>query len=163
MPSPLDPFSLPCHIPWGPGQFAICFSSPQSRTGLRASFAQPREGGKKKSGPRTLSSSPLQQISGNEQPLAPHRIPMGWFVVVRSSHAAACPPRLRSDTYVVCAAATSAAPVAVLTGCPLCRGGVGVLPLARHGSDGTEHLGGHVLREGIHCTGQVCKKDHCVR
>lgn len=72
-------------------------------------------------------------------------------------------PRLRSDTYMVRAAATSAAPVAVLTGCPLCRGGIWVLPLARHGSDGTEHLGGHILREGVHCTGQVCKKDHCVR
>lgn len=48
------------------------------------------------------------------------------------------------------AAAPTAAPagVAVLAGGPLRRRGVGVLALPRHRSDGVEHLGGHVPREG---------------
>lgn len=42
-----------------------------------------------------------------------------------------------------------AAAVAVLAGAPLCRGGVGVLVLARHRGDGVEHLGSHVAWEGV--------------
>lgn len=57
---------------------------------------------------------------------------VGWFL--------AAPLRNLSDTYVVRAAATSAAAVAKLAGRPLRRGGVGVLPLPRHGGNGTEHL-----------------------
>lgn len=50
-----------------------------------------------------------------------------------------------SDTYVVRAAAATAASIAILTGCPLCRGGIWILSLACHSSNGTEHLGSHVL------------------
>lgn len=73
------------------------------------------------------------------------KAPMGWFLAGRKSHAAP-PVRNLSDTYMVRAAAASAASVAVLTGCPLSRGGIWVLSLSCHGSDGTEHLGSHVLR-----------------
>lgn len=65
--------------------------------------------------------------------------------MVSSSEEKPTPLRNLSDTYVVCAAAASTASIAVLTGCPLCRGGIWVLSLACHGSNGTEHLGGHVL------------------
>lgn len=48
-----------------------------------------------------------------------------------------------------------AATVAVLTGSPLCGGGVWVLALACDCSDGTEHLRGHVAWEGVDSSRQV--------
>lgn len=68
--------------------------------------------------------------------------------IVFSSQEKLCTPLLRNsrDTYVVRAAATSAASIAELTGRPLRRGGIWVLPLACHSGDGAEHLGRHVLR-----------------
>jgi len=52
-----------------------------------------------------------------------------------------------------------AATVAVLTGAPLCGGGVWVLALACDCGDGTEHLRGHVAWEGVDSSRQVCDVD----
>lgn len=56
-----------------------------------------------------------------------------------------------------CAPSSSsrAAAVTVLAGAPLCRGGVGVLALARDCGDGVEHLRSHVAWEGVDCSSQV--------
>ena len=60
-------------------------------------------------------------------------------------------------TYVVSATAPSAATIAILAGGPLCWGGIRVLALAGHGSNGIEHLRGHVLGQGVHSPRQICK------
>ena len=58
---------------------------------------------------------------------------------------------------MVSAAAPSTAAIAILARGPLGWRGVGVLSLACHGCDGTEHLRGHVLRQGIHSPCQICR------
>lgn len=60
-------------------------------------------------------------------------------------------------TYVVSAAAPSTAAIAILAGGPLGWGGVRVLSLACHSCNGTEHLRGHVLRQGVHGPCQICR------
>lgn len=65
----------------------------------------------------------------------------------------------KSCTYMISRGAASSSPcastVAVLTGAPLCGGGVWVLALACDCGDGTEHLRGHVAWEGIDSSCQV--------
>lgn len=58
---------------------------------------------------------------------------------------------------MVSATAPSTAAIAILAGGPLGWGGIRVLSLACHGCNGTEHLGGHVLGQGIHSSRQICK------
>lgn len=60
-------------------------------------------------------------------------------------------------TYVVSAAASSTAAIAILAGGPLGWGGIRVLSLTCHSCNGTEHLRGHVLGQGIHSPCQICK------
>ena len=62
-------------------------------------------------------------------------------------------------TYVVSAAAPSTAAVAILAGGPLRWGGMRVLALAGHSSNGVEHLRGHVLGQGVHSPRQICKHE----
>lgn len=62
-------------------------------------------------------------------------------------------------TYVVSAAAPSAAAIAILAGGPLRWGGIRVLALACHSSNGVEHLRGHVLGQGVHSPRQICKHE----
>lgn len=68
-----------------------------------------------------------------------------------------CRAFLPQATYVVSAAAPSTATVAILAGGPLRWGGIRVLALARHSSNGIEHLRGHVLGQGVHSPCQICK------
>lgn len=58
---------------------------------------------------------------------------------------------------MVSAAAPSTATIAILAGGPLGWGGTGILSLACHSSNGTEHLRSHVLGQSIHGPCQICK------